>query len=786
LNFKSKLISKSYLLILHQIYYVLKNKIRFDFLVFILPFCFLILAESIFTLRVMPQYSTIINDSEGKLIHAFLNKEDKWRLPITEKEISGNLKKAILYKEDQWFYWHFGVNPLAITRAAFRNMSTGRRTSGASTISMQVVRLLNPKKRTFGNKIVEMIQAIRLELNYSKNEILQIYLSITPYGSNIEGIKSAAALYFQKSPEILSLAEIATLTIIPNRPSSLRLGENNSFILKERNKWLAGLKGKNIFGENEINDAIKEQLIAKRQNAPHLAPHFSIRMKNENSTEAIINTSLILQKQQKVEVITKNYVSRIMSLNIHNAAILVINNKTNKVEIYVGSADFKSNLDGGQVDGIQAVRSPGSTLKPLLYATAFDLGLLSPKTIINDVPSNFAGFEPENFDKQFHGKVTMEYALANSLNIPAVKTLQEVSTPLFVSQLKKADFKSVKNNASKLGLSLVLGGCGTTLEELTTLFSAFANNGIFIKPSFYKNNSYLKKETQLVSEEASYIITKTLNQVTRPDLPNNYDYTYRMPKIAWKTGTSFGKKDAWSIGYNAQYTVGVWVGNFSGEGVPELSGANIATPLLFEIFNTIDYNGAANWFKMPKNLTMRKICAESGLIPNHFCQNQILDYYKTGISNTKLCGHLKEVTINVSETISYCKLCQPNKDTKQKLYPNYAPELLAYYESRHILHENVPPPNPNCTRLFGDKPPKIVYPVDGSEYFLSKIEKQKLLLTCQVGSDVNVVNWYINDQFLQKAKASQSIFYIPTAGSNKISCTDDKGRNSDIMITVKY
>jgi penicillin-binding protein 1C len=750
--------------------------------------------ESISPYQISTNYSTIINDADGRLIHGFLNKTDKWRLPIEQNEISAKLEKAILYKEDQWYYWHFGVNPFAIARAAFRNITTGRRTSGASTISMQVVRLLAPKKRSFGNKIIEVFQAIRLELNYSKKEILAVYLSITPYGSNIEGLKSASIIFFKKSLKLLSVAEIATLTIIPNRPSSLRLGENNDYILKERNKWLLRLLGKNIYTDQEINDALHEQLNVKRNDVPKLAPHFSIRMNKNIAENSIINSSLLLPKQQKIELIIKYYVNRTMGMNIKNAAALVINNTTNHVEVYVGSADFNSKIDGGQVDGIQAVRSPGSTLKPLLYATAFDLGLVSPKTIINDVPTNFSGFEPENFDQQFHGKVTMEYALANSLNIPAVKILNEVSTPIFVEQLKKADFKAVKSNSSKLGLSLILGGCGTTLEELTTLFSSFANKGEYIKPSFYKNNFSneeirqinLENSQKIISEEASYIITKILNQVTRPDLPNNYDYTYRMPKIAWKTGTSFGKKDAWSIGYNAQYTVGVWVGNFSGEGVSELSGANIATPLLFEIFNAIDYSGKSNWFQIPKALDMRKICAESGLVPNTFCNNQLLDYYKPGISNSIPCEHLKEITINDSETMSYCKSCEPNLATKKKLYPNYAPELLAYYDSKRILHEKIPLHNPTCTRVFGNKPPKIVFPVDGSEYYLNKLENQQLLLNCQVASDVIFVNWYINDQFFQKAKASESVFYSPKAGKNKISCVDDKGRNVDVEVAVKY
>ena len=750
----------------------------------------LFLVESLFPLKITPNFSLIINDSKGQLLHTFLNKDDKWRLPIEPSEVSPNLEKAVLFKEDQYFYWHFGVNPAAVLRAGFRNIAKGKRTSGASTITMQVVRLLQPKKRTFGNKLLEMLQAIRLELNYSKKEILSLYLSLTPYGSNIEGLKSAAVLYFKKNPKVLSLAEIATLTIIPNRPSSLRLGQNNAYILQERNKWLKSLLGKGVFEKAAIEDALKEPLNAQRMEAPKLAPHLALRLKESNDNQAIINTSIMLDKQQKIELITKNYVQRIAALNIKNAAVMVINNRTNQVEAYVGSSDFNSNLDGGQVDGIRAVRSPGSTLKPLLYATAFDLGLITPKTMINDVPSNFMGFEPENFDQQFHGKVTMEFALANSLNVPAVKVLKEVSTPILIEQLKKADFKSIKQNSAKLGLSLILGGCGVTLEELTNLFSAFSKKGHFSKPSFHKaNNIELKNKesVQIISEDAAYIITKTLNQVTRPDLPNNFEYTYRMPKIAWKTGTSFGKKDAWSIGYNAQFTVGVWVGNFSGEGVAELSGANIATPLLFEVFNTLDFNGKSNWFGIPKTLEMRKICAETGLVPNTFCTNQILDYFVPGISKTKTCDHLVEISVNQQETTSYCKTCEPNANFHKKMYPNYAPELLSYFETKHILHEKIPAHNPKCTRIFDNKKaPKIVFPVDGAEYYLDKLDNQKLLLNAQVASDALELSWYINNAYFQTAKASEPIFYSPKAGKNKISCVDDKGRSVAVEIMVKF
>jgi penicillin-binding protein 1C len=750
------------------------------------------LMDLVFPFQVEPRYSTLITDSQGKVLHAFLNPEDKWRMATELTEITPTLQKAIIYKEDRWFYWHFGVNPVALVRAFVRNVLTGRRTSGASTITMQVVRLLHPQERTYWHKITEIFRAIQLEIHFSKDEILQLYLNLVPYGSNIEGLKSASILYFQKTPDVLSLAEVVTLAIIPNRPSSLRLGVNNPFILQERNRWLKSFQEEGVFNDQDIQNAIDEPLTVVRHEAPKLAPHLSIRLKNENKTGGIVRTSLNRNKQLTIEGLTKNYVNRLRSMNIHNAAVMVINNQTHNVEAYVGSADFENPTDGGQVDGIKAVRSPGSTLKPLLYGIAIDKGIITPKTTINDVPTNFGGFEPENFDKLFHGKVTVEFALANSLNIPAVKVLQEITTPVLVDQLKKADFQTIKKNAPNLGLSVVLGGCGVTLEELTNLFSAFANKGVYQKADFaVKSEEEDSQNTEILSPESNYMITQILSQVVRPDLPNNYDYTYRMPKIAWKTGTSFGKKDAWSIGYNAKYTVGVWVGNFSGEGVPELSGANIATPLLFEIFNTIDYNSSAKWQSQPEEVVSRKVCAESGDVPSEFCTNQILDLHIPSISKMTQCQHLKNVWVSPARSTSYCNFCKPDSGVVQKLYPNLAPELISWYESKHILYEKIPTHNPNCTRVFQvsnsatSVAPVIVSPSDGSEYFLAKNEASKLMLNCQVGSDVKMVYWYINDKFLQKASPTEGIFFEPTGGKIKISCSDDKGRNSDIWVSVR-
>ncbi|MDQ1086729.1 penicillin-binding protein 1C [Siphonobacter sp. SORGH_AS_1065] len=754
--------------------------------IFLLTAALLLLLDFLLPFRVNPRYSTLVEAADGSVLHAFLNEEDKWRLYTELEEISPTLRTTLIHKEDRWFYFHPGVNPLALVRALSTNLSRNKRSSGASTITMQVVRLLEPRPRTYLSKGIEILRAFQLEAHYSKDEILQLYINLVPYGSNIEGIKAASLLYFQKPPEVLSLAEVMALTIIPNRPSSLRPGKSNTYLLSERNRWLQRFKEEKLFDSQTITDAIAEPLLAKRVAAPQSAPHLALRLKSEFPDTPILKTTLQRARQSTLEKLTYNYVSRLKAMNIRNAAVLVINNRTMAVEAYVGSADFNDHTDGGQVDGIRAIRSPGSTLKPLLYATAFDAGLLTPKSILYDVPTNFQGFEPENFDQQFHGKVSVEFALANSLNVPAVQVLSQLGTTAFLEKLKKAEFKTIQKQSSKLGLSMILGGCGVTLEELTTLFASFANQGQFSK-AYYLQKPEFHNPTSLISEEANFLINQILTQPTRPDLPNNYAYTYRLPRISWKTGTSFGKKDAWSIGYNAHYTVGVWVGNFSGEGVPELNGANIATPLLFEIFNSIDYNSTAQWFAQPEGLSHRMVCQETGQIPSSFCIHQIEDYYLPGVSSTQACEHKKSVWLDVRRRMSYCPYCMPETGVEQVFLPNDPPQLTQYYEARHISYEKIPPHNPSCTRVFGNASPlKITYPVEGSTYRLNRKDQTRLALTAQTASDTKTLYWYVNDVLVGSAAPQQSVFCQPSAGKVKISCVDDQGRVKTLWIQVNY
>ncbi|HEY1115206.1 MAG TPA: penicillin-binding protein 1C, partial [Chitinophagaceae bacterium] len=626
-------------------------------------------------------------------------------------------------------------------------------------------------------------RALQLEWKYSKGEILQLYLNLVPYGGNIEGVKAAAYLYFHKAPDHLSLAEITALSIIPNRPSSLVVGKHNDRIVAERNKWLQRFAREGVFTPKEIEDALAEPLQAQRSAVPRYVPHLAWKLKRQ-STGYLIQTNIRLNTQLKIEKLTADYIRTLRLQNIRNAAIVVMDNKTRKVVAYVGSADFGDTTDGGQVNGAAAIRQPGSTLKPLLYGLCIDEGLLTPRMVISDVAVNYNGYAPENYDQKFNGYVTVEQALERSLNIPSVKSLQMLGKERMIHTLGAAHFHQVVKDQNKLGLSLILGGCGTTLEQLTALFSAFANEGVY-SPARFRQSDPVQKGERLLSAPASFMITDILSRVNRPDFPLNWGATEHMPKIAWKTGTSYGRRDAWSIGYNKKYTVGVWVGNFSAQGVPELSGAHSATPLLFKVFNTIDYDNS-EWFSPPKDLEWRQVCSETGLPPGPHCTNLLLDPFIPLVSPTTVCQHLQEVKVAADESLSYCNTCAPESGYSKKLYRAVAPEMQEYFRQNGIAYASIPAHNPECEKIFRGEGPSIISPQNGVEYYISKSEPEPLQLAAHTANDVTKLYWYINDKFYKAAPAGEKLFFLPEEGPVKISCTDDKGRNRNIRIRVNY
>ena len=751
----------------------------------------MLMIDLLFPLHTELDYSPVVFAEDSTLLHAYLNKEQQWRLKTQLSDITPELVTTIIYKEDKHFFKHFGFNPAAIARAIYFNARSMKRTSGASTISMQVVRLLEPRPRNYLSKCIEIFRATQLELHHSKMEILRLYVNLLPFGSNIQGVNAASLLYFNKTPNQLSLAELTALTVIPNRPNSLRIGKDNDKIIQVRNKWLQRFAQDKLFPNNIIQDAMVEPLAAHRLPAPQLMPQFCYRMRKAYPFTPNIYTTIKAGTQLKAEHVIAAYMQGQKLKNIHNAAALIIDNATHRVISYVGSNDFADPIHFGQVDGVRAVRSPGSTLKPLVYGMAFDKGWWTPKGAIADVPISIGGYMPENYNRTFNGKVTIEYALKNSLNIPAVKLADSIGTPALINTLHHAGFNAIYKKRKQLGLSIILGGCGVTLEELAGLYTCFANNGIykplnFIAEPVTEKSVPPKAGDTLLSKGSASMIHQILSQLQRPDLPYGFDMAKDIPKVAWKTGTSYGRKDAWSIGYNKRFTIAVWLGNFNGTGVPDLSGANTATPLLFQLFNTIDQRASEDWMEPPSTVDFRLVCAESGMVPNVFCTNQVMDYYMPSVSNNKVCDHLKEFWLSPDKKYTYCVNCLPPNGYITMLLPNLSADMAQYYHSSHMSFAVAPKHNPACTQTFEGAAPIISFLTNGMTYLIADRETQKLQLACMAATDVQTVYWYINDQFYRATPAKDKLFFVPETTKLKISCTDDKGRISNINIKIKF
>ncbi len=743
-------------------------------------FVLLLLVSDVFApFQVPERFSHLIYDQSGRIIYADLNEEDRWRFPAHSSDISPQLKKMLLYKEDRYFYYHPGINPFAVLRALSGNIISGEITSGASTITMQLARMLKPAPRNYTNKIKEMWHALQLELHYSKEEIINLYLNHLPYGGNIEGVKTASWFYYGCLPQNLSTGQLTSLMLIPNQPNAFCF-ENPKALLAKRNQWLHRLYSDGIISRQEMEDS--EPLPSKRRSRPNEIPHFAryLRGKFPNKTE--LYSAIDMNVQYAVSSMMQSHIGRYRLYGPVNSAVVVLDNRSHEIIAYQGSVDFYDAAHQGEVDGAIAVRSPGSTLKPFLYGLCMDKGMITPLRKIMDLPLELGAWSPENYDHKYRGMIPAAEALAQSLNVPAVRLLRDYGLNDFLEALNKAKCSRIYADKNKLGLSVILGGCGTTLMELVQLYSVLANEGKLIPLGLLRHQTEETADS-ILSAAAAYMITDILTQHDRPDLPTAYRNTSNLPPIAWKTGTSFGRHDAWSIGYNKNYTIGVWIGDFKGSSIATLNGANFASPLLFSIFNAIDNNQKANWFAAPKTLSYRMLCEESGLLPTEHCDHLVMDMYIPTVSDMHVCDAQKAVFVDEEETMSYCSWCLPERGYKQKWYPNPDAELIRFYEDQGMIITKVPPHNSLCSRISDGNKPQIISPQDRMRYILPDAS-QKIALMCNAAADVHKVFWFVDNEFVGSVEKKESLFFSPSKGTLKIVCTDDRGRSSEIHIEV--
>jgi len=738
----------------------------------------------VFPLPALKPYSLTVTDRNGEPLHAFLASDDRWRLETDPGEIPSKLKAILLHKEDRYFYVHPGVNPFSIVRALIQNIGSGKRRSGASTITMQVARMLEPKERTYWAKCVETFRALQLELSYSKEEILEMYLSMVPLGGNIEGLNSAALLYYQTPLERLNIAQLIDLILIPNDPNRLRPDRGAEELYRERIRSAARWISDGLLGEEDSLIIWNTPAVAGRKQPPQRAPHFSLRLAGSRLRDRNIRSTLDWRIQRTAERLLASHLRIWKQKDVRNGAVLIVDNKTREVLAYVGSPDFDDSAAHGQVDAIRAVRSPGSALKPFLIAHQFEQGILTPKRILLDTPYDAEGFYAENYDGSYSGTVYAGDALRRSLNVPMIRALQETGAPEFTEHLVRAGFISLEPQKSDLGLSMIVGGCGVTLEELTAAYLVFPNKGTYSALRMMMEGGESGSPREVYSPTTSYMITEILAGLDRPDLPNNFESSVNLPGVAFKTGTSYGRRDAWSIGYSAHLTIGVWVGNANNRGSSELVGSKAAAPLLIDLFNALSAPYLKSIMPMPADAGMREVCARSGKLPTTRCTQRILDYFSHTRTLNVLCDLEREFPIASNGRFHYCASCLGTHTYRTAVYDDYPAELLSFWNKTGFTHRKIPPHNSQCTRVFAGEGPKILSPTDGMTYFQVSTGQQ-LTLHATSTIDVSEHRWYFDRLFLGSNKAGEKLFLPMSAGEHVITCSDEKGRMSTIKILIR-
>ena len=727
-------------------------------------------------------FSQCVRDRNGKLLRVTLSADQKFRIWTPLPEISPDLISATLCYEDKYYAKHPGVNPIALTRCAFDLVRFHRATAGGSTITMQVARLrFRLHTRTVSGKLEQILRALELERHYSKNEILEAYLNLAPYGRNIEGIGAASLIYFDKSAAQLSGPESVALSVIPQSPSRRALSgerDNRSVNLAQSN-WYDRARV-DIDAEFSSRDFRARVQTDKK----FLAPHFVQQVLETSRGRNEIITTLDLEKQRTVERRVSDYVAIGRNRGIENAAVLLVDSRTMDVLAQVGSADFARIDIHGQVDGTRSSRSPGSTLKPFVYALALEQGLIHPLSILADAPRSFGEYNPENFDREFLGPIRACDALARSRNVPAVELTSHLARPTLCQFLKHAGVQLPKPELF-YGLALPLGGAEVSIQDLVRLYATLANDGE-LRPLRYTMRDPDTKARRVLSAEAAFLTLEMLGNVPRPEM-NCADGSRSAP-VYWKTGTSHGFRDAWSIAVFDHYVLGVWIGNFDGRANPAFVGRTAAAPLLFQIIDSL----RSTWPEpsvphLPPpgaNLKRVEFCALSGDLPNAFCTQHVEGWFIPGVSPIKTCEVHREILVDRASGLRV-PIDDGTREMKREVYEFWPGEFLTLFEKAGVPRKIPPPFLPDSgSELAGrtGHSPRIVSPANKEIIVASA---KTIPLRAKVDADVREVYWFVGKKFVGQAGPDEFLGWDTATGDYEITALDDHGRASSCSVIVR-
>lgn len=742
--------------------------------------------------------SYVIIASNGTLLSAAIANDGQWRFPVADS-VPKKFIQCITSFEDRRFFSHFGMDPLAMLRATKQNLNAKSVVSGGSTLTMQVIRLSRNKKRTIWQKIIEIWLAYSLEFNSSKNEIIGLYASNAPFGSNVVGLEAASWRYFGRNSESLSWGEMATLAVLPNSPSLVHPGKNSNRLIKKRNDLLDRIARLKIIDQETANLAKLEPIPGKPlplpQNAPHLLNRFKQDIKSLNLKSTALTTTIDYDLQIRLNELLKRYHTRYKANGINNIAALVLDIKKGSVVSYVGNIYQPENKElESHVDMIKAPRSPGSTLKPLLYASMLNDGLLLPHTLVADVPTQIAGYTPQNYDLGFDGAISADKALSRSLNIPAVKMLQQYKYQRFYDNLKKLNFSTLNQPADHYGLSLILGGSEVSMWDLSKSYMGMArtlnhynefqgkyNPRDYDEPTYVKtaNKKVIKEDLELNSSFDHGSIWATFNameEVMRPGDEGLWQQFSSSNRIAWKTGTSFGFRDAWAVGLSANYVVCVWVGNADGEGRPGLMGIETAAPVLFDIFKQLP---RSNWFEMPKTKLMRlMVCKESGFKAGEYCINKIEELVPFSGDKTSLCPYHKLIHLNLAGTLRVTDRCENPSTMRHEKWFILPPSMEFYYKIKNSDYKILPPYQIGCEDGSNNFTMEMIYPKNNAIVYIP-IELDgkigKVIFNATHRNQQKKIYWHIDEEYIGTTQSFHQMAINSLPGNHTLTLVDEDG-----------
>jgi len=760
----------------------------------------------------------VITDKNGQLLNASIADDGQWRFPYNEK-VPEKFIDCITAFEDKRFYYHPGVDPIAMSRALYQNITHKKVVSGGSTLTMQVIRLSKKhENRNIWNKIIESILAVRLEITNSKTTIMSLYASNAPFGSNVVGLDAAAWRYYGRSAAQLSWGEMAALAVLPNAPALVHPGKNRDILLRKRNELIDKLLAQHTIDKTTAELAKLEPLPAAPRTLPQLAPHLADRYKRDyrvlqqtdKSITTGITTTIDINLQQQLAVILQTHQLQLRGNQINNAAAMVMEVETGNVLAYVGNIyqPTDSALES-HVDVLASVRSPGSTLKPLLYASLLSEGTMLPRQLIPDIPTQIGGFTPENFDLGYDGAVPANRALARSLNIPAVRMLQQYKYQRFYDRLKQLGFTSLNRTADDYGMSLILGGCEISPYEMAGVYSSMArmylhqrknkgewNGKDWFMPGYrvaVKSKAAATNEINapLFDYTAIWHTLNAMNEVARPGEEGLWGLFTSAQKIAWKTGTSFGFRDGWAIGITPKYCVVVWVGNTTGEGRPELTGINTAAPIMFEIFRGLP---SAEWFEPPVyNVQYMDVCRQSGFKAGPDCneKDKIL-VSPLAKQNAPLCPYHRIIHLDRTGNYRVTENCESPSAMQHVSWFLLPPTIEYYYKEKHADYKPLPSYLPDCTQV-NERTLDVIYPEENARIYVPievTGERGKTIFTATHRNTTSKLFWHLDDVFAGTTQKFHQLAFSPAPGKHTLTIVDENGetvtRHFEILEKEKH